>query len=99
MSDKRRLHDEEAIAPAVERPEGGEGAANQRSAARNQVIRVLAPAHPDARTSAVYLKVALDKLVERLKEVDYPYDACGEVTFQGMLRRWVTGQRLRAARS
>ncbi|MFM0232885.1 hypothetical protein [Paraburkholderia sediminicola] len=64
-------------------------ATNIDSASRNVVFRKLvAVAHADSRQSANLLQVAFEKLKIRLKTAEYPYDACGDVDFQSLLKRW-----------
>jgi hypothetical protein len=65
-------------------------ATTTNSASRNSVFRKLAAiAHTDSRVSENLLKVAFEKLTIRLKTAEYPYDACGDVDFQTLLKRWV----------
>ncbi|KDR37716.1 hypothetical protein BG61_08625 [Caballeronia glathei] len=60
------------------------------SSSRNAVFRKLvAPAHTDSHLSSNLLQVAFEKLKACLKTAEYPYDACGDVHFQSLLKRWV----------
>ncbi|RKT20435.1 hypothetical protein B0G69_3731 [Paraburkholderia sp. RAU2J] len=59
------------------------------SSSRNAMFRTLSVAHADAHASASLLKLAYEKLVKRIKTVDYIYDACSDDEFQTLLERWV----------
>jgi hypothetical protein len=64
-------------------------AAGENSQSRNRALKKLSVAHTDSKASANQLKIALASLVNQLKSANYPYDACGDVDFQNLLRRWV----------
>ncbi|WP_175772437.1 hypothetical protein [Paraburkholderia phenazinium] len=73
-------------------------AAGENSSSRNRIAKKLSVAHTDSKTSASQLKIALASLVNQLKTTSYPYDACGDVDFQTLLRRWVEPSQRAACR-